>query len=106
MIGEGDITLGIGDADMAARRHGVAGLVIVHPLGQQRAPVIGNFDMADRRDGLGLAVIDDLVRLKQHGRVFAGRLGCGDAQLGRLGDQRDQGAGTQRDKADDGSTHQ
>ena len=56
LIGEGDIAFCVIDADLAARRHLVARL-IWSTRSASECDVIGDLDMANRRNRLGVAVV-------------------------------------------------
>ena len=65
MIGEGDIALVVGDADMTVCGHLVGLLVVGDRVGEQDASATVDLDMAVRGDDLVVAVIIDLVGLQQ-----------------------------------------
>ncbi len=67
MVGEGDVSSLVGQADMAARRHRVVRLVVGDLVGEQDAarPAV-DLDMAAGGDDMGVDVVVHLVGLEQH----------------------------------------
>ncbi len=66
VVGEGDVALLVGQADMAVRHHRVVDLVVGHLVGEQDAAVAVDLDMAARRDDVCVDVVVHLVGLQQH----------------------------------------
>ena len=83
MVGENDIALGVHDADMAAGGDLVGVLVIVHPVGNKSAVLVGDLHMSHRRDQVIFAIINNLVGLKQNGLILGRRFDGGDPVLRR-----------------------
>ena len=65
MIGKGDISFLVGDADMAACDYGVADLVVRHLVGEQNSTFAVDLDMTVRRDQMLVGIVGHVVRLEQ-----------------------------------------
>ncbi len=64
----------VGELHRAGGLDPLGGAVDVHPVGRERVDAVVDDDLADRRDGLGVDVVDDAVGLDQHTLVTLGRL--------------------------------